>query len=79
MLNMYSIKQPATKYFHYSTLYTFNYLHTATRVSFRGGGGGGGGGERGQLPPPWIFCAPLGFIILNDLPVYGQLTIRSNF
>ena len=48
-----------------------------------GGGGGGGGGEGGNCPPPsWIFCAPLGFKMLNDLPVYGQLvtlTMRSNF
>ena len=46
------------------------------RVSFRGG-------ERGQLPPLDILCPPpLGFKMLNDLPVYCQLvtlTIRSNF
>ena len=45
---------------------------------------GGGGGRKGATAPPWIICAPLplGFKILNNLPVYGQLvtlTIRSNF
>ena len=51
------------------------YIHRG-RVSFRGGR------TKGGNCPPLDICAPLGFKILNDLPVYGQLvtlTIRSNF
>ena len=47
-----------------------------------GGGGGGGGGRKGATAPLGYFVPPLGFKILNNLLVYGQLvtlTIRSNF
>ena len=53
---------------------TFQQAPSIDRVSFRGR-------VKGSNCPPWIFCAPLGFKILNDLPVYGQLvtlTIGSN-
>ena len=34
--------------------------------------GGGGGGRKGATAPPLgKFVPPLGFKILNDLPVYG--------
>ena len=53
------------------------YTNILDRVSF-----GGGGVKGGNCPPLDILCPPLGFKMLNDLPVYGQLvtlTIRSNF
>ena len=54
------------------------YTNILDRVSF----GGGGGGRKGATAHPWIFVPPppLGFKMLNDLPVYGQLvtlTIRK--
>ena len=64
----------------YVCISSWHYKHTLTYLTGFHLGGGGGGAKGGNCPPLDILCPPLGFKMLNDLPVYGQLvtlTIRK--